>query len=420
MQIGKPAAGSIGTSGGIPVAVVVDTRNVHGMFRSSLGVAGHATRAGVVQGLARYGLDAVDIAFAVGTRTTDKKPQGALATSQKANQDYAARLLKEGARVLNGMLQVKGNGEVEEKQVDVLCAVEVIRLALDITSQKHDAVAVVLLSIDKDIEPAVIFAREELSVPILTAAATGIDSRQGEWILLTEEVLMDMAGSHGAPRGRERRHLISRFLKNHTTSTTWTAKVMPSKQVIFRNSQGLEATLLDSELGILNPNHNDILTAYPIGIAKSGGFPHLVISQTPRASLPEFRDLNIKARVRTTYANVMSDGKDVRFHTPTGYPREGASALLELVGGGTALRFVGELSLPAGHQHENSIHLVTLVSRTPMGDGVVVMPDGGRGILKIPTQDSTALAGTVFATVRVTTLSRGATLLHAVSTALPK
>lgn len=420
MQIGKRAPSSIGTLGGIPVAVVVDTRNAHGMFRSSLGIAGHPTCAGIVKGLARYGFDVVDTAFAVGTRTTDKKPRGPLAASQKANQDYAAKLLKEGARVLHGMLQVKGNGEVEEKQVDVLCAVEVIRLALDITSQKHSAVAVVLLSIDKDIEPAVIFAREELSVPILTAAATGIDNRQGEWILLTEEALLDMAGSHGAPRGRVRRHIIVQFLKNHTVATAWTAKVMPSGQIVFRNSQGLEARFLDEELRNLNLSHNDTVNAYPIGIAKVERFPRLVISKSPKASLPEFQELTINARVRTTYAEVMSAGKEVRIHTPTGYPREGVSVLLESLDGGNGLRFVGESSLPVSLQVENDIHLVRLVSRTTSGDGVVVMPDGGRGILKIPTQDFAALPGTVFAAVSVTTLTGGRTLLHAVSTALPK
>ena len=404
-----------------PVAVVVDSRNVHGMLKNCLGVPGRPTRAGVTDALARYGFEVVDFAIAVGTRTIGRKPQGALFSCQEANVEYANKLTLQGSRVLEGILQPKENGSVEEKQVDVLCAVEIIRLALAIKEQRHDAVGVVLLSGDKDIEPAVVFAREEMSVPVLTAAGERIDSRGGDWLLLTEQALMDIAGGHTAPRGRSRRSMLAEVLKNTSTPAEWKTVEMPSGKFVFRNEQGLEAVLDRSVGSGLTLSHDSTITAWPVGVTERDRFPQLVLSSESVQANPNLLKEQVLFRSRATEAKFSIRSSSKYISTPPGYPLPGTSVLLQ-DGDPGAIRpkFIGEIEMSLAPPGGADVHLVRLVSQTNSGAGVVVMKDGRRGILKLPRGIPDPPAGAIFAAIAATDLDRGNVVLHPLSTSLPR
>ena len=177
-------------SGLTPCAVIVDSRNVRGQARKMFGWARNPTVAGVRSAMAEYGLDAVDIRVGVATRSSAARPSQRLADSLKTNRAYRDELTAAGAQVLEGYLVERGSTGIEEKQVDVLCAVSVCELADGIFSGKHPAKCIVLLSEDMDLMPAYDFARSR-SVLTYAAAYDTIYRRdnQRDWLILTESAM---------------------------------------------------------------------------------------------------------------------------------------------------------------------------------------------------------------------------------------
>jgi hypothetical protein len=180
-----------------PAAVVVDSRNIRGQVADLYGYPRHVTVAGVINMLSAYGFDVTDVWVGIGTQG---RPGGSpyYQESLRRNLEYADRVLQDPrGHVLEGRLverPAKGGPAMEEKLVDVLCALRIARLARDIQAGDRDGV-IVVLSEDMDLIPAYEFAAE-LGVPIYAAANDRVHTRHQycKWLLLTEAVLGDAAG----------------------------------------------------------------------------------------------------------------------------------------------------------------------------------------------------------------------------------
>jgi hypothetical protein len=302
----------------ISVSVVVDSRNVHGMIVDVLGVGATPSVSGITKALTRYGMKVVDVAVATATRTVGKNVPPAISDTLRINTSYAEKIRTEGGRVLEGILQASQGGRPSEKQVDVLCAVELIRMANRIKAETLDARAVILLSGDKDIEPAVLFARNELGIPIYTAAQSMVDNGGGDWLLLDELALQDIAGSHAAPRGSVRRSLITAALANSANPQEWIAAKVISDEILLRSRSGLEGILpLDCAR---SARLNDALNCWVKGATFNRTFPQLLLATQPCSRPATLIDARVLRRGRATKVTVVYAGKEKVLATPVGIP----------------------------------------------------------------------------------------------------
>jgi hypothetical protein len=402
----------------ISVSVVVDSRNVHGMIADVLGVGATPSVSGITKALARYGMKVVDIAVATATQTVGKNAPAAISDTLKINAAYAGRIRAEGGRVLEGILQASEGGRPREKQVDVLCAVELIRMANRIQAEALDASAVILLSGDKDIEPAVLFARDELGIPIYTAAQSMVDNRGGDWLLLDELALQNIAGSHAAPRGSLRRSLITAALMNSADSQEWVVAKINSDEILLRSRAGLEGVLpLDCAL---DAKVNDSLNCWVKGATFNRTFPQLLLATQPCSRPATLIDAQVLRRGRATKATVGYAGKEKFLTTPVGNPWVGDSVLLHVEPSQGEHRLIGTVSRDQTPPGNDAIRIVRVLSLTPKGDAVVEGATLNRGILKLPKEHKMAIPGDRYAAISVIRLDSGMELLHPVSTKLPR
>lgn len=164
----------------MPCSVVVDSRNMHGQGRKVFGRAHHVTVGGIRNGLANLGFVVEDVHIGIATRTSTPNPSEQLARMRDENIERAATWTADGARVIEGMLAER-RGDVEEKQVDVLCALGIAELAV-----RRDPPTLVLLSEDMDLLPACQLAAK-WGAHAITVAPRRVHEREGEhgWALLS-------------------------------------------------------------------------------------------------------------------------------------------------------------------------------------------------------------------------------------------
>lgn len=188
---------------------IVDSRNVHGQTQDVLGVAATPTVAGVVDGLSLYGFDVTEVQ--VGLALARRADQAALAIEHSTNVAYQNEILADPrGRVLLGELHLKAAGPpriVDEKIVDVQCALAVALSARDIADGKSSFDSIVVCSQDIDIRPALEYA-VGLGVPVWVAAHEVVDRRPQPHLLLTCEPLSRFRPPTGVC-GHERRSLVA-------------------------------------------------------------------------------------------------------------------------------------------------------------------------------------------------------------------
>lgn len=173
----------------IPAVVVVDSRNMWGEARRQFGAGTRVSVEGLGAALSPYGFDVTHTYVGMATELGSKRPSGRLTEALEVNRGYARAVSQSPCgTVLPGRL-VERNGEIEEKLVDVLCAIQIARSAHDIASRRTAARAIVVLSEDMDLIPAYRFA-QDLAVPVFATACATVDTRRdSSWLLLTESSL---------------------------------------------------------------------------------------------------------------------------------------------------------------------------------------------------------------------------------------
>lgn len=200
----------------VDAAVVVDSRNLRGQYADVFGQPRRSGVAGIKTMLAAYGFNVTDVFVGVAT-AGPANGSAYLTKSLQDNRGYAADIVSHpDGHVLEGRLVErgpKGAKTVEEKLVDVLCAIQVARLAHHIKDNARSGV-IVVLSEDMDLIPSYTFAKD-LGVTVYAASNDIVDARSqhSRWLLLTQAGLADAAGrAHGREQGRELRRAIARLL----------------------------------------------------------------------------------------------------------------------------------------------------------------------------------------------------------------
>lgn len=273
----------------IKAAVVVDSRNVRGQVADCFGQPRHVHVAGVIEMLAAYGFAVTDVYVGVATngRTNGSRY---LADSLQNNQRYAAEIVSHPAgHVLEGRLVERAGPagpQLEEKLVDVLCALQVARLAQQIKDGGRTG-AIIVLSEDMDLIPSYEFA-QELGVTVFAASNDIVDTRaqHSRWVLLTEAALEAAAGRpYGRDLGSDLRRRMARLL---TASEFRPLKFSARKQVAgtvhLQHNSGARAIWLTPPVG--HQHRKDASHhLYVHGLDWSDGpFPRFVVASDAPAS----------------------------------------------------------------------------------------------------------------------------------------
>lgn len=198
---------------GTPVVVVVDSRNVWGATRRQFGAGKRVIVEGVRAALRPYGFEAIDVFVGIASTTTVTHPSPRLARDLEVNGRYAAAVTASPfGHALVGRL-IERRGDLQEKLVDVLCAMQIARSAHEIASGHSAAKAIVVFSEDMDLIPSYQFARD-LQVPIYAAASATVETRpDSSWLLLGDSALrMSCERAHGRLYGQRLRQEICTWL----------------------------------------------------------------------------------------------------------------------------------------------------------------------------------------------------------------
>lgn len=274
-----------------PAVVVVDSRNLWGAARRQFGTGRRVVVEGVREALRPYGFEALEVYVGIATTTTARSPSSRLTSDLEVNNKYAAAVdASPLGHALVGRL-VERRGDLTEKLVDVLCAMQIARSAHEIASGQSPARAIIVVSEDMDLIPAYQFA-QDLGVPIYAAANATVDTRpDSSWLLLGESALrMSCERVDGRLYGQRLRQEICTWLTAATPRTL-------SFTVRSWNSKGSRLRLAhrSGAIGIWHdpPDQTDRTTGAShdlavIGLEASGSerdFPIVTLSRRP-ASWP--------------------------------------------------------------------------------------------------------------------------------------
>lgn len=260
----------------VKVAVIVDTRNIRGLSGSMLGFPRNPTTQGIDTALDRYGFEVVESFFSVALpRASDRQH---LEREAAENEKYLEYIKKdERVTPLIGSLRRYPDGSKEEKLVDVLCAVEVVRRAKRISDGASPAEAVVLLSQDIDLKPGAVLAGE-FGVPILVASPGAIHNRGIPFVAISEPALAEIVGIAEVANlyGQELRKVLASAAEQPTVDSweyRYTKRVGKEDLAVLRHRQGYEG-VADAAI-IDRPRQGELYDLGIIGIATdlSGGFP---------------------------------------------------------------------------------------------------------------------------------------------------
>ena len=215
----------------VPAVVVVDSRNVWGAARRQFGTGKRVVVEGVREALRPYGFEAIEVFVGIATTTTARSPSLRLTSDLALNNKYAATVNASplGHALIGRLVERRGN--LQEKLVDVLCAMQIARSAHEIAAGQSPATAIIVVSEDMDLIPAYQFA-QDLHVPIYAAAAATVDTRfDSSWLLLGESALrMSCERTAGRLYGQRLRQEICSWLTAQTprplsfTVRSWSAK----------------------------------------------------------------------------------------------------------------------------------------------------------------------------------------------------
>jgi hypothetical protein len=397
----------------------VDSRNLRGQYADVFGQPRRSGVAGVKSMLAAYGFNVTDVWVGVATEG-NSNGSAYLAKSLTENRDYAADVVSHpDGYVLEGRLkeQTTRNGKVlEEKLVDVLCAIQVARLAHEIKDKTRSGV-IIVLSEDMDLIPSYEFA-QELGVTVFAASNDIVDARSqhSKWLLLTQAGLADAAGrAFGRDQGRELRRTIAKML-NAQAPVQITAKVGPPCRdgALVNHNSGARGFWRVAN----RPSYGTPVKLFVTGVDwEDVDFPRLLVdTTTPASPLQGLQVGTVKAIPTPTRVSVNLPGgilKKLDGSSP-GSLLPGMSVLVHeaLVQGQKAWRLVGALDArPAspGWQDPTRPLVVRAVSTSLTAGARVrakILTTGQEITLQPPTEDRVQ-TGDEYAAVPIAHTSAG-------------
>jgi hypothetical protein len=146
----------------------------------------------------------------------------------------------------------RGSVKVEEKQVDVACAVDICRHASLISRHESRFKAIVVLSQDTDLTPALKYAGE-VGVPLVLAAHERVEYRGFNYMLLTERAFRSMGQIREPLAGHALRSEVAVAISGPDLWCEWTIEGWdPSRErVIVAAPDGLRGVTKSEHVGDL-------------------------------------------------------------------------------------------------------------------------------------------------------------------------
>ncbi len=342
----------------MPVAAVVDAWNLRRQVMASSGKPRHATVDGLIGALRPYGFEIKEVYFSLATEPAQrgngrKKQSTRFVDALNKNQAAKARWERDPrARVLDGRLADRSDegkiddGQPAEKMVDVLCAVEICRLAVAIRDGLHQARGIISVSRDMDIIPAYRFA-EEIGVPVWVAARDGVQWRYDDhrWLLLDEEALAASVDLRVKPHGHQLRMIIAQTCFTDTLQTMNIDYVdEATHRIMFSRPEGSLGSMPADRLpGKAQPGRR--VDLWPVGVDLGRGRNELprVVYDVSRRGLPTSLDTAVVSRwLDETSIEVRLGPKRRRLRVPPGFLLPGMSVMVHL-DASSGLRYVGSL-----------------------------------------------------------------------------
>jgi hypothetical protein len=265
------------------------------------------------------------------------------------NERYIALLTQDQrARILQGELR-ENSGSIEEKLVDVLCAVETVRQAKDIAdpSVQTSADAVVVFSQDADLAPGLQLAGE-FGVPVYAIAPGKVDRRGHGFLVISEPELADLVGANEPFGHTLRRHIAARAVSPSTDSWEYQYQKDLGRRgtvAYMRHRSGLIGVCDSSIVDGCTPG--ELLDLAPHGVlpARGNDFPELELGLVPHVSETLVRG-TVVGRFRLHQITVDIGERDQpSTYTTNNYITPGTEVLLQRLEEGR-FRFVGVLDDP--------------------------------------------------------------------------
>jgi hypothetical protein len=377
---------------GTPCAVVVDSRNLRGQSRKMFGQGRQLSVAGIKAALETYGLTPVSISVGLATRTHANAVSHRLSDARDHNIAFAAEMRRAGADVLEGHLVERSSGLLEEKQVDVLCALSIADYADRIKQQTTPAQCIVVLSEDMDLMPAYEFAQDR-GVRAYAAAIETVHQRpqQREWILLTEAALATMCNPIGRKVGSQLRaklaSIVTADVKLPMRWTTVAPKMGDDPQALLQSNLGAYG-IWDHPGNLRTKEQVDL---YPCGIEidpHGGVFPFLKLQKSPPSGVAaNLLTGTVLYWVAQSTVKVRFDGHrraDTSLTVPPGQllPGQRVLAVVTPSGANEGVYYVGPLSPLAPAAEWTAAGRTTIVE-------IHAMPTGSRAWAEATAPDGT-------------------------------
>jgi hypothetical protein len=355
-------------------AAIVDSRNIFHQAGDATGIRARPTVVGVRRALAPYGFDVT--AVHVGLALARASDQQVLAQYHADNEAYRVQVEATGGDVLLGELHRKPTGVVEEKMVDCACCVRITRYVDQIAQNRTDIEAIVVLSKDIDLRPAVDYAIE-MNVPIVVAAHDVVQHRGHPFALLGPHSYAEITEVPPSANGHEMRELLACALHDRSP-VLWTVGGTRSLPILVHSS-GLLAL---PGPGVTLPAPGDDVSLYPVDATWDdrvlGSFPLLVCSTAPTPircwSAATVRRRTAPMTLEIEHAN----GRLQRAQFPLGGVTPGETVLVHVA----TDRILGRL-LTDHHRcfNPDEPQVLRVVSPLPKGGAIATDTAGNRGLL---------------------------------------
>lgn len=390
------------------VAAIVDSRNIFHQAGDATGVRARPTVPGVRAAPAHYGFDV--LAVHVGLALARPRDRQDLARYHAANDTYRGQILSAGGDVLLGELHRKPSGVVEEKMVDCSCCVRITRYVDEIANKRTPIEAIVVLSKDIDLRPAVDYA-VEVQVPIIVAAHDVVQHRGHPFVLLGPHAYAELTERSTLVSGHELRELLVCALYDGKP-IPWT--VGGSRQLpTLSHTSGIMAV---PGPGVSLPSQGAMVSLCPtdtIWVERIlGSFPLLVCGPAPNRSRA-WLTATVRRRTAPMTLEVEYPNGDLRrMPFPMGGVVPGETVLVHAATG----RVLGRLLNGQARTFDPDVpQPLRVVSSLPRGGAIVADSTGTRGLL---TTDQAVKAGERIPAVQIDLHPRGP-VWAAIGTPLP-
>lgn len=381
----------------VPVvaAAIVDSRNVYHQAGDAIGAKLHPSVAGIARAFGRYNFDVTSVHMGLAlARAADRN---ALSLSHSLNDSFRQRVIADGGHVLLGELHQKPDGTVQEKMVDAACVVRITRYVDEIKWGRTDVQAIIVLSKDIDLKPAIDYAKEE-GVPIVVAALDVVQHRAHPYVLLGPHAYAEITDSSYGPTGHELRELLALALMDGKPLTWTVGGSLKNPQLTH-----VCGVLGVPAQGVALPALGTTVQLWPIDATWQswGSFPLLICSDKPPVA-PAWRSAIVKKRLAPMSLEIRrSDGVTKREQYPLGGVIPGETVVIHTATG----RVLGRLAVSGARSFDPDTPLVVrVVSNLRTGGAIATDGTGVRGIL---TTDQSLVPGQRVPAVQIDLNAKG-------------